>query len=883
MSKASSKTSVRGSTIPSLAAMIALAIGIGGSAAFAQSPTSVDAASLSEKATERHVPVSVAILRADNNTKAAPDNLTSVATESLVRSVRSDGDKGIVLEFKGAPSTVRLTQADFNAKDRHYRKTLTDGTVVMVWIHESPLQQDDPALGLDDYRYVSVLGGETWVPQQPGHRFRLVYGRKTPRGGLPACSGAGACTARYSGVLGGEIWPAAEKTDRSVKIRGDLEITADFEAASLEGKATNIAGTAPGRYWPYSPWPTSRIDIRDGRIVDERFTATLTGTDEAATVDFSKSVAGFGGNVAGEFYGPTGEELGGVFTATRYLDGTADDRILEGHILGRKTGSGDAPISVAVRRVDGDTSTAAPQSMISSIRSDGDKGVILEIEGPDPKTVHLTKADFNTSGTYAKRLEDGSDVYLWSHETPRSADDLIKGLKDYQHVSVLGGSLWLSGQAGEVSRLVLGRTTPSGQLPSCAGDCEALYTGKFSAFSWDATDGSSDQRQRIRGDRFELTANFARGSLNGAIKEIHGQSPGAEWSDPYASWSTSEFSISDGRIADGRFTATVTGRDSARRPNLAASLSGYSGTLKGGFYGPSGEEVGGAISATRDVAGTANDRVIDGHVVGKRISLSSPRFDTSPISDGVNRYDWSSSPRIELYGADDDVNAVFADGKGSHFVSYTIDGVSRPALIVPEDLGRNSNFPQVHVTRTGERQIWFSHTYSSTYLDVAGFHPTTYESATSDTVKEAAFGYVAFGDRTDAGAMPAGTATYGGTMEAQEWQPRPESASVSSSNGLRGDLALTANFDRGRISGRMQSLERWTPGSSSHTPISGQLTLSSGRIEGNALTANLRGLGYTGSMKGAFYGPEAVEVGGTLRGTKSGGGMLQGWFAGEKN
>lgn len=265
--------------------------------------------------------------------------------------------------------------------------------------------------------------------------------------------------------------------------------------------------------------------------------------------------------------------------------------------------------------------------------------------------------------------------------------------------------------------------------------------------------------------------------------------------------------------------------------------------------------------------------------------MSYPRFDTSPLSDGVNRYDWSSSPRIELYGTDDHVNAVFADGKGSHFVSYTIDGVSHQVPITPEDLGRYSGRPDVHVTpRIGTREIWYStRPYSGTYLNVAGFHPLTYASETSGTLTHGAYGYVAFGDRTDAEAMPGGTATYSGKMEAREWQPRPASADSSSAGFLHGSLALTANFDRGSISGRMQSLRRRAPGSSSDVPVSGGLTLSSGRIVGNALNANLRGLGYSGSVKGAFYGPDADEVGGTLRGTKSGGGMLQGWFAGGKN
>ena len=916
--------SVCGSRIASFAATIALATGIAGLTVFAQpsaasddtaaSPEQVtglhvpvtvvileadvltrpaknsspstadDTASLPENATESHVPVTVAIIRADQNTKAAANNLTSVATESLVSSVRSDGDKGIIFQFTGSlPSTVHLTKSDFNTQDKYYKKTLADGTVVLAWSHEFPqLDGDDPAKGLQNYRYVNVLGGAVWVSRQPGHHFRLVYGRKTPDGNLPACSGAGTCSARYSGVLDGEIWPANVKTDSTVKIRGDLEISADFRGASLQGEATNITGTKPGEYSPYSSWPTSRFDIRDGRIVDEQFTATLTGLDDGTTVDLAKSVSGFGGNLTGEFYGPTGEELGGVFTATRYLDGTANDRILVGHILGKKTAGADLPISIATSRA-GDASTAMSQSMINSIRSDGDKGVILRIGGSNAQTIYLTKDELQTEDDfsyYEQSPEDGTYVSLWAHKTPASADDLIMGLRDYRHLNVLGASIGIPGQDGETSRMLFGQTTPSGQLPACYGatDCEARYTGEFAAFSWNATDSSSGQRQRIRGGQFELTANLGRASLNGKITEIRGQAPGG---NTYVSWPTSEISISDGQIADGRFNATVTGSDSATSPDLAASLSDYSGTMKGGFYGPSGEEVGGLISATRDVTGTDNDRVLEGHVIGKRTLLNYARFDVSPISDGVYRYDFSSDPRIELHGSDDDVNAVFADGKGNHVVRYTIDGVTRHAQFAPEDLG--SVLDNIYTKRTGDREVWFSKRHSGTHMDVAGFHSGTYADETSDTVTEGSFGYVAYGDRTDAGEMPAGSATYSGSMEAREWEPSPESASSSAADVLRGALALTANFDRSSITGRMHSLERRTSGSDSDTSVSGQLTLSSGRMDGSALTANLGGLGYTGSMKGAFYGPDAAEVGGTLRGTKSNGDMMQGFFTANKD
>ena len=675
-------TSVRGSSFPSLAAMTVIAIGIAGLMEFAGPvPASANTGTLAERATERHVPVTVAIIRTDNNTAVAPNNVTTVATEALVRSVRSDGKKGIILEFEGRlPSTVSLTEADYDATGNFYQKKLSDGTDVLVWTHEPSLRSGDPAQGLSDYRYANLLGGSVWAGGV-GHQFRLVYGRKTPRRGLPTCSGAGNCTAFYSGVLGGEIWPAAEMTDEIRKIRGNLEIVADFGGASLNGTVWNISGTEPGEFWLYFSWPTSRIAIQDGKIVDERFTATLTGSDNGKTVDLSKSVAGFGGNISGEFYGPAGEELGGVFSATRYLDGSDNDAILEGYILGSKTATGDVPISVAVRRARG-TSTAMPRSSINAIRSDGAGGVIVDIRDSSPTTVHFTRSDLRDAryGHYQKVPEGGEDSSIWSNGAPRIADDITRGSTNFRHLSVLGTSIKVAGKDRESSRLIVGQTTPPGQLPACsgAGSCEAHYAGQLGAFSWDAASSSIDQRQRIWGDQFDLTADFARGDLHGSIKKLRGQTPGAASSDPYTSWSTSEFAISDGQITGGLFNATITGIDSARSPNYSASAAGYNGFLKGGFYGPSGTEVGGVMSATRDVAGTANDRVIEGHVIGRRSSSSLQVFDTSPVSDGVNRYDFSTSPRIELYGTDDTVNAVFTDGNGNHLVSYAIGGVARP-------------------------------------------------------------------------------------------------------------------------------------------------------------------------------------------------------------
>ena len=55
----------------------------------------------------------------------------------------------------------------------------------------------------------------------------------------------------------------------------------------------------------------------------------------------------------------------------------------------------------------------------------------------------------------------------------------------------------------------------------------------------------------------------------------------------------SSFKITDGRIVNGQFTATLTGMDSNPNAPLDRSVRGYLGAILGEFYGPGAEEVGG--------------------------------------------------------------------------------------------------------------------------------------------------------------------------------------------------------------------------------------------------------------------------------------------------
>ena len=111
-----------------------------------------------------------------------------------------------------------------------------------------------------------------------------------------------------------------------------MNLTADFDAGTLEGNVSGIRTRPQGESsWSSLPDTTS-FEIGNGQIAGGQFTADLTGADTNSAAALDDSVRGYEGNVLGEFYGPAAEEVGGVFTATR----DADRRVLYGALHGRK-------------------------------------------------------------------------------------------------------------------------------------------------------------------------------------------------------------------------------------------------------------------------------------------------------------------------------------------------------------------------------------------------------------------------------------------------------------------------------------------------------------------------------------------------------------------
>ena len=122
-------------------------------------------------------------------------------------------------------------------------------------------------------------------------------------------------SASYTGGMWAELYPNSPRSYRWRQIAGALALEADFASSEISGLIDGLAVRAGEP--PHQPWAdlpdSNSILISDGQITDSRFTASWTGHDDTdASVDPSRSVNGFAGDMAGAFYGPDGEEVAGV-------------------------------------------------------------------------------------------------------------------------------------------------------------------------------------------------------------------------------------------------------------------------------------------------------------------------------------------------------------------------------------------------------------------------------------------------------------------------------------------------------------------------------------------------------------------------------------------
>ena len=139
-------------------------------------------------------------------------------------------------------------------------------------------------------------------------------------------------SASYAGNILGNLWDTGNpnrNTGRDL-IRGSLALDANLDDGAISGRVGDFRRFDPDaddRGWEMLA-DTNAFEIA-GTIADGRFTAEWEGQDSAGTPT-EDSVRSFTGTMLGEFYGPAGEEVGGVLRGHRDATDSTPEQIFNG-------------------------------------------------------------------------------------------------------------------------------------------------------------------------------------------------------------------------------------------------------------------------------------------------------------------------------------------------------------------------------------------------------------------------------------------------------------------------------------------------------------------------------------------------------------------------
>ena len=749
---------------------------------------------------------------------------------------------------------------------------------------------DNEPLGQPKFWHMHALNLNANPGAGQESRIAFVFGLKTPAATLRTLG-----EAVYTGYTRMDARRAGDNhSSYRQRYSGNVRLVANFDISRLYGSIVNVNGSEPGGRRPDNPFPTSSFRISDGAIHDNgQFTATLTGMDSDASVLDKDSVRGVMGQILGEFYGLNGRTIGGVVTASRDLAGDENDLTFYGYFRGGKIGPAvDLAADAFVAGIDRDNRTNRSELL----DDDGMARVERTANGwtvtVDGQTVAFDDAEdyggrSGLSSNYWRDLGNDRAATLW---TVTGGYDF--GPYRFDHFDVKGWSFttWVPGSDPATADfetdtvnanyvfVLHGNRTPAEDMPESG---TATYEGSMAASELPTDDGVvsvlGSNSMRYRGDA-TLTVDFASSSVGGRLFNLERQ-PGDRSSDYADIQGDLTF---DATIDGNQFTASaITG---------SQDMAGYgSGSARGAFFGPAAAEAGGVF----DAADATNNRAMVGYLGGRKerdIAIDgSPQF-----SSLVNRDYGNSQTSI---GTSD--SATVTTTTEGYRITFTINGVHKTIDVTDADLGGISgnpaNFEKVVETASVSRRVYlwrweaeFPRESKYDYMDVNGvilaeYTPGVLQETTN--LNDVSSGYVVRGTRTSTNDMPTGSASYSGRMQAREW-PTDVLSSYTDADEYRGDFGMIADFAAGTVTGAVSNVVSRpsfseTDAASPSTGLTFQGTVSGNSITASSLSGTGAFAGYSGSVEGAFYGPDAAEVGGVFEASATDK-LLQGYFAGDK-
>ena len=516
----------------------------------------------------------------------------SVSDRFSISSVTSDGENGFHVTYviDGMEETVHFSRADFATRDSTSYTKDVDGRQYWLWSYAGSFDGSNYGIGTE-FSYFDAIGSAT----PGGGRILSTYGSRTGSGGMPA--GTAAYTGRmYAEAYDNTLDSISTSVARS-RFQGNLVLTADFSDGTLSGRIFRLRMRAPDASSYESLPSTNRVDIENGVIAGDGFSATLTGVDEDANTPLSSSVRGFTGDIAGRFYGPNAREFGATLTAARAM-GDDDDWAVVGYLGGTRADvvgehTDNEPLQSGVNRLD--YSSPSPRivaqdanNRITAITAGANGGYTVSylVDGR-PRTVTLSADDLGGSipsrpEAYSKRTGTQGEFFRRPYYANRVPQGRHYNVKDWA-TGIYPDGTSTSLLSGIWSSVVHGTRTASASMPQTG---TATYAGRAAAYVFAPAPGegraSSTYAEGYSGS-LTLSADFAAGRVSGRISDL--EHSAAYFDSGAYSAVADAFTISDGAISGNSLSGSLSGL-------------GYDGAVSGAFYGPAVDEAAGVMLAT---------------------------------------------------------------------------------------------------------------------------------------------------------------------------------------------------------------------------------------------------------------------------------------------
>ena len=252
----------------------------------------------------------------------------SVYIESILKADAGNIVVNYVIE--GERSSIDFEMSPRRAWDSLYGFTTREGRAYGVQLYTDL----DTADSFGPWNYVSTARWFTYdrAGTRPYdgtlHELFGTYGVRTRPGSLPALG-----SATYEGHMLSHIRDADDPANTTALdlLRGALTLAANLDGGSIGGQVVDLRRYDYGADNP--AWEaladTNSIHIGSTGIAGGRFVADWEGRDSGDT-PIEDSVRGFAGTLLGAFYGPAGEEVGGVQRGYRGATATTPAQFVYG-------------------------------------------------------------------------------------------------------------------------------------------------------------------------------------------------------------------------------------------------------------------------------------------------------------------------------------------------------------------------------------------------------------------------------------------------------------------------------------------------------------------------------------------------------------------------